>query len=69
MTAEQLQREQDLGAPKEDLTPYAGQWVALREGYVVASDLSAVALRAQEGVSSTDTLMPIPASPGGTFIL
>jgi hypothetical protein len=24
-------------APKEDLRPYAGKWIALRDGYVVAS--------------------------------
>lgn len=32
-------------APKEDLRPYAGKWVALRDGYVIASAEDSVSLR------------------------
>jgi hypothetical protein len=48
-----------LGA-KEDLAPYMGKWVALRNGKVVASDLSAKALRSQSEVRPTDAIIPVP---------
>jgi Family of unknown function (DUF5678) len=66
MTVEQLEREQQEVLPKEDLSPYAGQWVALRDGHVVAADLDPVALRDKDEVSETDILMPVP--PEGTSI-
>ncbi len=55
--------------PREDLKPYAGQWVALREGHVVASDLDPVALRDRPDVEDTDTLMPVPPPGSDLFIL
>ena len=60
------EREQELAerqrelAPKEDLSPYAGQWVALRNGYVVASALDAVTLRKEANVREDDVLLPVP---------
>jgi hypothetical protein len=51
-----------------DLTPYAGQWVALRDGEVVASDLDAVALRYRPEVLPTDALLPVP-DPGTDLLL
>lgn len=45
--------------PKEDLTPYAGHWVALRDGYVIASALDAVTLRAQPEIHEDDVLIPV----------
>ena len=46
-----IQRQQQESMPREDLRPYAGQWVALRDGHVVACDIDAVALRNNEAVS------------------
>jgi len=54
--------------PKEDLTPYMGKWVALRNGKVIASDLSAKGLRGNPEVRPTDALIPVPRSRAGYFI-
>lgn len=69
MTVEELEREQQRLLPKEDLAPYAGQWVALRDGRVIAHDLDPVALRDKQEVLETDMLMPVPTGGRGIFIL
>jgi hypothetical protein len=66
MTVQEIQREL---APKEDLTQYAGQWVALRDGFVVAHALDAVTLRENPDVSETDTIMPVSSHSSGVFVL
>jgi len=53
---------------KEDLAPYMGKWVALRNGKVIASDLSAKGLRSQAEVRPTDVIIPVPRSRAGYFI-
>ena len=55
--------------PKEDLESYRGQWVALRDGHVVANDLDPVALRDNPEVSEDDTLMPVPAQGSELLLL
>jgi hypothetical protein len=69
MTVEQLEREQAKVLPKDDLAPYAGQWVALRDGHVIAANLDPVALRNDPAVTSTDVLLPVPPSGEGVYIL
>jgi hypothetical protein len=54
--------------PKEDLAPYMGKWVALRNGKVIASDLSAKGLRGKSEVRPTDVIVPVPRSRPGFFI-
>lgn len=54
---------------REDLTPYAGSWVAIRDGHVVASALASVELRDHPDVREDDLLMPIPDGPHGVFVL
>jgi hypothetical protein len=61
------QSQAELG-PKEDLTPYMGKWVALRNGKVIASDLSADRLRSQAEVRPTDVIVPVSRSRGGYFV-
>jgi len=51
------ERQEQL-VPKDDLAPYAGLWVALRGGYVIASALDAVTLRDQPEVDDEAVLMP-----------
>ncbi len=63
MSVHDLEQAQQKILPKDDLTPYRGQWVALRDGHVIASDIDAVALRDNPVVKSEDTLLPVP--PGG----
>jgi hypothetical protein len=68
--AERLQRGQQAAMPREDLTPYAGQWVALRDGLVVAAELDPLALRHRDDVRDDDILMPVPSGkPGALLIL
>ena len=62
------ERQQQL-APKEDLSEYAGKWVALRNGYVVASALDAVTLRQHEGVQNGDVLVPVRRHGTGINVL
>lgn len=56
-------------APKEDLRPYAGKWVALRDGYVVASADDSVSLRDDDAVRESDQLLPVPAADSGMYVL
>jgi len=53
---------------KEDLAPYMGRWVAVRDGKVIASDLSLSALQSQEQVESSDVFIPIPRTRAGFLI-
>jgi hypothetical protein len=69
MTSTALEEAQSRVMPKEDLTPYAGQWVALREGHVVAAELDPVALRERADVLPSDDLMPVPASTHATLMI
>lgn len=53
----------------EDLTPYAGSWVAIRDGKVIASALDSVELRNNPDVSEDDFLLPVPDKGSSTFLL
>jgi hypothetical protein len=53
----------------EDLTPYAGSWVAIRDGKVIASALDSVELRNSPDVDEDDFLMPVPDKGSGAFFL
>jgi hypothetical protein len=46
--------------PKEDLSSLAGQWVALRAGYVVAYAPTLALLRRRDDVRVDDVLVAIP---------
>ena len=63
------QAQQKTLLPKDDLSPYAGQWVALRDGHVIAGDLDAVALRNNPVVTSEDALLPVPPGSDRVHIL
>lgn len=69
MTVEDIQREQEAIMPKGDLAPYAGQWVAVRDGVIIASDISPTRLREHEDVRSDDVLVPIAHADRGYYIL
>ncbi len=55
-------------APKEDLRPYAGKWVAIRGGHVVASADDSVSLRDHPDVRSNDELLPVPTADSSIYI-
>jgi hypothetical protein len=67
MTVQEVKRAQEELAPKDDLTPYKGQWVALRDGHVVASDVDPVRLRENPEVREDDVIIPVSDANGGYF--
>ncbi len=68
MPVEQLQADQQALEPKDDLAPYAGKWVALRDGRVVSSDIDPTRLREQDGVEETDVIVPVSHAEGVYFV-
>lgn len=54
---------------REDLREYAGSWVAIRDGKVVASAIDPVELRDAPEVREDDLLMPVPDRPDGIYIM
>jgi hypothetical protein len=57
---ETFERAQRAGMPWMDLAEYEGEWVALRDGQVVASNLDVVALLDDAHVQGDDVLEPVP---------
>lgn len=53
----------------DDLAAYAGAWVAIRDGRVVASALDPVELRHNPAVHDHDVVMPVPPDGGATLIV
>lgn len=43
----------------DDLTPFAGRWVAIRDGHVIASDEDPQRLQQDPDVRSTDTFVAV----------
>jgi hypothetical protein len=68
VSVSEVERVQQELEPKEDLAPYAGQWVALRDGYVVASDIDPGRLREHPDVRDGDVLLPVSEPEGGYFL-
>lgn len=69
MSIQEIQRQQAEAMPREDLKAYAGQWVALRDGHVIARDLDGVALRGKPEVREDDLLMLVPDPDVDVLIL
>lgn len=69
MAVDELAREQGKALSHDDLSAYRGQWVALRDGRVIASDFDAATLRDKFEVESTDELTPVPLDGDGIYIL
>jgi hypothetical protein len=61
MSPTEVQRRQSELAPREDLSSYVGQWVALRAGRVIAHDIGLSALRRHPEVEEPDVVVPVPA--------
>jgi len=69
VTVEEIQKQQEALMPKGDLTPYAGKWVAIRDGEVVASDIDSQRLREHDDVRPDDVLAPVAHADQGYLIL
>jgi hypothetical protein len=55
--------------PEGDLEHYTGQWVAVRDGRVVAAAADEEALRADQAVREGDDVYPIGEPPSGFYFI
>jgi Family of unknown function (DUF5678) len=62
-----IQGQRDLEIV-DDLMPYAGQWVAIRDGHVIASGLDPVEVRNDEAVQSDDRIIRVGTGTGAYFL-
>jgi hypothetical protein len=53
----------------DDLTPFRGSWVAIRNGKVIDSALDPIELRDRQGVRSDDDLVLVPSKASSTLFL
>ena len=56
-------------AAAPDLSPYEGQWVAVRDGKVIASAADEQALHADPSVRESDDVYPIGDPPSGFYLI
>lgn len=68
MSIRDVERRQRELALKESLDGYAGRWVALRNGRVVASSPDPRDLWANEAVQEGDAIIRVAAKSGGYFL-
>lgn len=61
------QRQQQLSA-HEDLSAYAGQWVVLRDGRVIAHNADPAELRRHEGLRDGDVIALVDDPHGAYFL-
>ena len=66
---EELEKSQDELVVEDDLTPYAGQWVAIRYGHVVAHDVDPAHLRENPDVEPNDVILAVGNPAGGYYFL
>jgi hypothetical protein len=53
----------------DDLSPYRGTWVAVRDGKVIDNALDPVELRDRPGVREDDAIFLVPSQGGSTLVL
>jgi hypothetical protein len=63
------QEDEPRGLPPDDLEHYSGEWVAMREGRVVAHDPDPEQLRAHPDVRPTDDVFPVGEPPSGFYLI
>jgi hypothetical protein len=61
--------DEEPSLPEGDLDHYTGQWVAVRDGVVVASASEEATLRADPTVRDGDDVYPIGEPPSGFYFL
>ena len=65
----------ELDVPQEpvlgpdDLEHYTGEWVAMRDGRIVAHHVDAEELRAHPDVLETDDIFPVGEPPSGFYLI
>jgi hypothetical protein len=55
--------------PEDDLEHYTGQWVAMRDGKVVAHEADAESLQANPAVLPSDDVFPVGDPPSGFYTI
>lgn len=68
MEPHELLRQQQELAPKDDLSSYDGEWVALRNGHVVAHEADPYELRSRTDVFASDALIRVSCVPSGLVV-
>jgi len=63
-----FRRRQAKAAPKGDLKPYWGEWIAVHAGEIVASGSSLAEVRGRDDVRLADLVMPVPP-PEGRYLI
>ena len=53
----------------DDLSPYRGSWVAIRDGHVIDSALDPVELRDRSTVNENDVFPLVPSENASTLFL
>jgi hypothetical protein len=66
MPVKEIQREPLV---TDDVRPYVGSWIAVREGKIIGSALDPIELRDNPAVRDDDALMPVPPDGEATLIL
>jgi len=61
--------DEESSLPEGDLQHYDGQWVAVRDGRVVAAAADEEALRADPAVQEGDDVYPIGDPPSGFYFI
>jgi hypothetical protein len=59
--------EEQTALPEDDLEHYDGQWVAMRNGKVIAHAVDAEELQANPAVLTTDDVFPVGPPPSGFY--
>jgi hypothetical protein len=53
----------------DDLAPYRGSWVAIRDGKVIADAIDPVELRENPAVREDDWFLLVPSQLDGSYLL
>jgi hypothetical protein len=61
--------DEESSLPEGDLQHYDGQWVAVRDGRVVAAAVDEETLRADPAVQEGDDVYPIGDPPSGFYFI
>jgi hypothetical protein len=64
-----LSKQPHQQATETDLSRYDGQWVAIRDGSVIANAADEAALRADPRVHQSDDVYPIGDPPAGFYLI
>jgi hypothetical protein len=66
---EAVEEEDESRLPEDDLEHYTGQWVAMRDGKVIAHEADAESLQANPAVLPTDDVFPVGDPPSGFYTI